>query len=84
MRPLKSLLITPSINLSQVAQQHQRDMPYLIEYFVSSLGRDAASCSDLMSYLLFTSKYTSALMEIGHSDASKRIDEIEQFLYSAD
>jgi len=84
MRPLKSLLITPSVDLSQVAQQHQRDMPYLIEYFVSSLGRDAASCSDLMSYLLFTSKYTNALIEIGHSDASKRIDEIEQFLYSTD
>ncbi|MGZ4819922.1 MAG: hypothetical protein ACXVZJ_14935, partial [Terriglobales bacterium] len=84
MRPLKSLLITPSVNLSQVAQQHQKDMPYLIEYFVSSLGRDAASCSDLMSYLLFTSKYTNALIEIGYSDASKRIDEIEQLLYSTD
>ena len=84
MRPLQSLLITPSVNLSQVAQQHQKDMPYLIEYFISSLGRDAVSCSDLMSYLLFTSKYTNALIEIGHSDASKRIDEIEQFLYSTD
>ncbi|MBZ5627321.1 MAG: patatin-like phospholipase family protein [Acidobacteriia bacterium] len=84
MRPLKSLLITPSVNLSQVAQQHQKDMPYLIEYFVTSLGRDAVSCSDLMSYLLFTSKYTNALIEIGYSDAGKRIDEIEQFLYSTD
>ena len=84
MRPLKSLLITPSVNLSQVAQQHQKDMPYLIEYFVSSLGRDALSCSDLMSYLLFTSKYTNDLIEIGYGDASKRIDEIEQFLYSTD
>ena len=59
MRPLKSLLITPSVDLSQVAEQHQQDMPYLIQYFVNSLGRDAASCSDLMSYLLFASKYTS-------------------------
>jgi NTE family protein len=84
MRPLRSLLITPSVDLSRVAQQHQKDMPYLIEYFVSSLGRDADSCSDLMSYLLFTSKYTNALIEIGYSDASKRIDEIEQFLYSTD
>lgn len=84
MRPLRSLLITPSVNLSQVAQQHQKDMPYLIEYFVSSLGRDAVSCSDLMSYLLFTSKYTNALLDIGYRDASERIDEIEQFLYSTD
>jgi NTE family protein len=59
-------------------------MPYLIQYFVSGLGRDAAACADLMSYLLFTSKYTSALVDIGYKDASERIDEIESFLYSSD
>jgi NTE family protein len=84
MRPLKTFLVTPSVDLSELAGQHQKNMPYLIQYFISSLGRDAASCSDLMSYLLFTSKYTSALIDIGYNDASKRIDEIESFLYSAD
>ena len=84
MRPLKSLLMTPSVDLEQLAEQHQKDMPYLIQYFVNSLGRDAASCADLMSYLLFASKYTRALIEIGYNDASKRIDEIESFLYSSD
>src|SRR6201997_3055796 len=84
MRPLASFLMTPSVDLSQLAEQHQRDMPYLIQYFVNSLGRDATSCADLMSYLLFTSKYTSALIEIGYNDASKRIDEIESFLYSSE
>jgi NTE family protein len=83
-RPLTSLLITPSVDLTQVAEQHQRDMPYLIQYFVNSLGRDSASCADLMSYLLFASKYTRALIEIGYNDASQRIDEIESFLYSSD
>ena len=82
-RPLRSLLIAPSVDLTQVARQHQRDMPYLIQYFVNSLGRDAASCADLMSYLLFESKYTTALIDIGYNDACKRIDEIEDFLYSA-
>lgn len=83
-RPLGSFLITPSVDLSQLAEQHQADMPYLIRYFVNSLGRDVASCADLMSYLLFTSEYTSALADIGYNDASKRIDEIESFLYSSD
>ena len=59
-------------------------MPYLIQYFVSSLGRDLASCADLMSYLLFTSKFTRDLIEIGYHDADERIDEIEDFLYSSD
>ena len=81
-RPLKTFIITPSVNLSDVAKQHQKDMPSLIHYFVSSLGRDAASCSDLMSYLLFTPKYTRELIEIGYHDASERIDEIDDFLYS--
>jgi len=84
MRPLASLLMTPSVDLSQLAEQHQRDMPFLIQYFVSSLGRDASSCADLMSYLLFTSKYTRDLIEIGYNDASNRIDEIEDFLYASD
>ena len=83
MRPLTTFIITPSVHLSDVAKQHQKDMPSLIHYFVSSLGRDATSCSDLMSYLLFTSKYTRELIELGYHDASERIDEIEDFLYSS-
>jgi NTE family protein len=59
-------------------------MPYLIQYFINSLGRDAASCADLMSYLLFTSPYTRALVEIGYNDAGRRIDEIEDLLYSSE
>ncbi len=82
-RPLKTFIITPSVNLSDLAEQHQRDMPSMIRYFVSSLGRDAASCADLMSYLLFTPSYTRDLIEIGYLDASERIEEIEEFLYSS-
>ena len=84
MHPLRTLLITPSVNLSKIAEDHQRDMPYLIQYFINSLGRDAASCADLMSYLLFTSPYTKALIEIGYGDADRRIDEIEDLLYSSE
>ena len=36
-----------------------------------------------MSYLLFTSKYTRELVEIGYHDAGERIDEIEDFLYTS-
>ena len=82
MRPLQSLLITPSVDLSHLAQEHQKDMPYLIQYFMNSLGRDAASCADLMSYLLFTAPYTRALIDIGYHDARQRIDEIEAILYA--
>jgi NTE family protein len=84
MRPLTVLQVAPSVNLTEVAAQHQKDMPYLIQYFVNSLGRDAASCSDLMSYLLFTPKYTRELIQLGYHDADRRIDEIEDYLFSSD
>lgn len=83
-RRLTPLLITPSVNLAELAEQHQRDVPYLIQYFVSGLGKNATSCADLMSYLLFASRYTSDLIEIGYRDASARMDEIEDFLFSSD
>jgi NTE family protein len=83
-RPLSTLLITPSVHLSDLAKQHYNDMPYLIQYFVSSLGRNVASCADLMSYLLFASRYTRDLIAIGYHDADKRIGEIEEFLFSGD
>ena len=35
-----------------------------------------------MSYLLFDAAYTRALIDIGHRDASERIDEIEAFLHA--
>lgn len=82
-RPVSTMVITPSVNLSDLAAQHRKDMPYLIQYFVNSLGRDIASSSDLMSYLLFTSKYTRDLINIGYHDADERIDEIEEFLFAS-
>jgi NTE family protein len=82
MRPLEVLLVTPSVNLTEVAAHHQKDMPYLIQYFVNGLGRDAASCSDLMSYLLFTSKYTRELIQLGYGDADEQIEEIEEYLFA--
>lgn len=80
MHILAALALTPSVDLSRLALEHQKDAPYLLSYFVNGLARDAESCSDLMSYLLFSSGYTRALIDIGYNDADGRIDEIEEFL----
>ena len=47
---------------------------------MDGLGTPNAQSADLMSYLLFDSSYTRALIDIGYNDAQARIDEIEAFL----
>jgi len=46
------------------------------------LGTADAQSADLMRYLLFDSRYTRALADIGYQDADARIGEIEQLLMS--
>ena len=55
-------------------------MPRLVRYVMDGLGTPDAQSADLMSYLLFDTSYTRALIDIGYRDADADIDEIEDFL----
>jgi hypothetical protein len=44
----------------------------------------AAQSADLLSYLLFDSTFTRTLVDIGWRDADARIDEIEEFVRTAE
>jgi NTE family protein len=80
MRIVTPLVINPSEDLAIVAKQCAHRMPRLVRYLMDGLGTPDAQSADLMSYLLFDSTYTSALVDIGYRDANARIDEIEAFL----
>lgn len=82
MRPVTPFVISPSEDLAVVAQSLADRMPRVVRYLMDGLGTPDAQSADLMSYLLFDSAYTRALIDIGHADAGKRIDEIESFLFS--
>ncbi len=82
MRVLRPMVINPSQDLASVAEQFASKMPKVVSYFMEGLGTAKSQSADLMSYLLFDSKYTKALIDIGYHDANTRIDEIEQFLSS--
>jgi NTE family protein len=84
MRPLRCLVVAPSVHLSEVAGNHPRELPPQIMYFIESLGRRGGSVSDLLSYLMFSRAYTRDLVDIGYKDAAARIDEIEDFLCGAE
>jgi len=80
MRVVKPLVISPSEDLALVARRFASRMPRLVRYALEGLGTPDAQSADLMSYLLFDSAFTGALVEIGHKDAGERASEIEAFL----
>jgi NTE family protein len=80
MRIVTPLVVSPSEDLAMVAQRFAHRMPRLVRHVMDGLGTPDAQSADLMSYLLFDSSYTRALIQIGYRDAGERIDEIETFL----
>jgi NTE family protein len=84
MRVVDPLVVSPSEDLAMVAQRSADRMPRLVRHLLEGLGTPDAQSADLMSYLLFDSAYTRALLQIGYRDASERIDEIEAFLLAGD
>jgi NTE family protein len=80
MRRVEPLVIGPSSDLAIVAAAFAHKMPRFVRYLLDGLGTPDAQSADLMSYLLFDSSYTRALIDIGYNDAHARIDEIESFL----
>lgn len=80
MRVVTPLVISPSEDLAIVAKTFAHRMPKTIRYVMDGLGTPDAQSADLMSYLLFDSAFTRALIDIGYRDASERIAEIEAFL----
>ncbi|MBI3783153.1 MAG: patatin-like phospholipase family protein [Deltaproteobacteria bacterium] len=83
MRTIEPMIVSPSEDLAIVAKTLAYKMPRLVRFLMDGLGTPDAQSADLMSYLLFDSSYTSALIDIGYRDAGKRIDEIETFLFGS-
>lgn len=83
LRPVRTLAITPSRSLDELAMAHYRQMPRAARTLFAVLGVSSRSGSRagaaLISYLLFEGSYTQALIELGRADAMSRADEVHAF-----
>ncbi len=80
LRPIKLLVLRPSLDLGALARPHVRRLPPVIRSLVESIGGQREGASDFISYLLFDPAYTVPLMELGYDDANDQWERIEEFL----
>lgn len=85
LHPIALLSITPSQDLDQLAAEHLGSLPPSIRALLGALGTGAdvreLGQSALVSYLLFESSYTRALIALGQQDTLARADELAEFLW---
>lgn len=77
-RPISTIHLRPSRNMSAVAQEHYKSMPILLRYLLNILGAKHKS-GDLLSFLLFEKEFTRELLDLGYQDTIANAETIEQF-----
>ena len=93
LRPIETLVISPSQRLDDIAVRHVRELPTPVRALLGALGvvpraagrrarpgAGVARGAALASYLLFEQGYTRELMALGMADVLARREEVLRFI----
>jgi NTE family protein len=74
------LVLRPSRDLGQLANEYEPRLPKAFRFMTRGLGTRQTNSPDALSLILFQPDYLSRLIEIGESDANARAEEIDRFI----
>ena len=80
LRPIDTLVISPSERLDKMAADYAHTLPGSIRTLLRGIGAMNHRGGALTSYLLFEKPYTRALIDLGYADAMQRSTELGDFL----
>jgi len=80
--PVRLLVLRPSVDLGELANDYEPQLPRSFRYLTRALGTRETRSPDFLSLVLFQPDYMQALIDIGERDATARADEIGEFLTS--
>jgi NTE family protein len=81
LRPLHTIVVVPRQDLRSVAAEFVHELPRGVRVLLRGLGARSKSGLQLVSYLLFESGFTRALIDMGYRDAMAMEDELRAFLF---
>ncbi len=83
LRPLESLVISPSQRIDEIAAKHIGHLPKAVHTLMRNSsdadGDGGTQGAAIASYLLFEAPFTRELIELGLDDTMARADEVRQF-----
>jgi len=84
MRAIDTMLIVPSKDLREIAQRHQKHLPFAVRVLLRGISGKKPGENRLMSFLLFEQAYTRELIDLGYRDAMQVKDQLLDFITGAD
>ena len=82
LRPIESLLISPSQDVRKIAERHKRHFPRPMRFLLRGIGAYGRGGGELLSYLLFEKPYCRELMQLGYDDTMKQRDQVLRLMTS--
>ena len=80
-RPVDTMIVLPSEDLRELAEQYVAEMPRSVRTLLHGVGgRSDRGANRLVSFLLFEKGYTQRLMRLGYDDAMAVKDELLAFV----
>ncbi|MGD8925470.1 MAG: patatin-like phospholipase family protein [Thioalkalispiraceae bacterium] len=80
LRRVDAFVISPSVDISELAQDYLHELPRTIRYLLRGVGAYRKQGSGLASYMLFEKGYCRELIRLGYQDAMQERSMLEQFL----
>ncbi|MEO8991595.1 MAG: patatin-like phospholipase family protein [Nitrosospira sp.] len=82
LRQIKSMVISPSVEINKIAEQHAHALPRTVRLLFRNIGAMRRDGSALLSYILYEEPFCRALIELGYQDTAPRKSEILQFIHA--
>jgi NTE family protein len=80
LREIKTVVIRPSADLGEMANEYEAQLPWAFRYFMRRFGSQETKEQDFVSTVMFHRDYIRRLLELGEHDATLHADEIAQLL----